>query len=617
MRFTTSCQKPPSGLRAERNGEHRTVNGALFSNGDNGSLFKVRRSPLRPASLIHPLKHLRLVCLFAAISVSARAQDLTREISLPASGEIVITNNSGRVTVNATDENATGVSLKAATPGRAVADKEVVAETKGSAVNVTVRPDKPRDRIDLTLNVPPRSRVKITTGEGAVDVIGMFALAQVSTDTGTIHAETPFDEEEQGVNLEWLWLTSRPRFFSEDKLPDVKEKRGGQFSIKGKLGAKKPAKDKLTELKFVTQRGVVLFNVDPAMVPTDLRERALTTAAQAFVRSGNESLSEAVRAVSPRMFGEYTKGLPPPRGAAPVLVEAKNAKPNGDAPAAATQLLRLNVSVTTPEGRAVTGLDAADFTVYENGQARPIKSLETSSAPFNLVLLLDVSGSVESRIDFIRKAARDFLKVASRQDKISIISFRDDIQLISDFTPDRQKLYDSLHEIEAGGATALYDALGYALISQLKPLRGERTAVVIMSDGDDNRSFLPFGRILPEVYESGALVYPLYMPSGLIPETGRPRPDLAADPVRARYLTLTTRAQQEGRELARVSGGVYYPIAQLSDLQAAYEDVVAQLRTAYTITYESPSGDPKKARPRVTTKRNDAQVRVSSVIAVK
>ena len=76
--------------------------------------------------------------------------------------------------------------------------------------------------------------------------------------------------------------------------------------------------------------------------------------------------------------------------------------------------------------------------------------------PFNLVLLLDVSGSVEERIDFIRKAARDFLNTASPQDRISIISFRDDIQLISDFTTDRQLLSKKLDEIEAGGADGTF-----------------------------------------------------------------------------------------------------------------------------------------------------------------
>jgi len=238
-----------------------------------------------------------------------------------------------------------------------------------------------------------------------------------------------------------------------------------------------------------------------------------------------------------------------------------------------------------------------------------------ASEPFNLVLLLDVSGSVEERIDFIRKAARDFLRTASPQDRISIISFHDDIKIISDFTTDRALLSKRLDELEAGGATALYDALGYTLVDTLRPLRGERTAVVIMSDGDDNKSFVPFPAILEATIESGALIYPLYVPSGLIPESSVPRPALTVDPMRTKYLTITTRAAEEGEKLASVSGGLFYPIKRLEDLQNAYDDVVAQMRTAYTITYSSTANGTGHRRIRVRANRDGASVRLSPAVA--
>jgi VWFA-related protein len=226
-----------------------------------------------------------------------------------------------------------------------------------------------------------------------------------------------------------------------------------------------------------------------------------------------------------------------------------------------------------------------------------------------------VSGSVEERIDFIRKAARDFLKTASPQDRIAIISFRGDIQIISNFSTDRTLLSQKLEAIDAGGPTALYDALAYVLSTTLKPLRGDRTAVVILSDGDDNQSFIPIPALLEATNESGALIYPLYVPSGLIPESSVARPEGTADPLRTRYLTLTTRADEDGRRLANVSGGVYYPIHRLEDLQRAYNDVVAQLRTAYTITYASNS-QPSERRVRVRANRDGAAVRLSPVVGV-
>jgi VWFA-related protein len=278
--------------------------------------------------------------------------------------------------------------------------------------------------------------------------------------------------------------------------------------------------------------------------------------------------------------------------------------------------MRFNASVMDRNGRAIPNMHESDFTVFENGIERQVTNVSPANEPFNLILLLDVSGSVEERMDFIRKAARDFLKTASRQDRISIISFRDDIQIISDFTTDRALLSRKLDEIDAGGGTALYDALGYVLAEPIKRLRGERTAVVIMSDGDDNKSFLPFPAILEALGESGVLIYPLYVPSGLIPETSVPKPEITIDPLRTRYLTLTTRADEEGRKLAAASGGVYYPIKRIEDLQRAYNDVVLQLRTAYTITYASNSVSSTAPRIRLRTNREGASVKLSPVVGV-
>jgi VWFA-related protein len=414
------------------------------------------------------------------------------------------------------------------------------------------------------------------------------------------------------VRFDFLWQASRPRFFSDVELPKVKEKAGGTYAIKGKLGDEKAKSDDRINLKFTTQRGLVLFNVAADMVPSDLRERPLTEAARAIVRSGNVDLSEAVRKVSPKLFGEYTKGLPEHREG-PSLVKAN--APGDVARQVGPQAMRLNATVTDRHGRALSGLGAADFTVTEDGTVRPITDVKASNAPFNLVLLLDVSGSVEERIDFIRKAARNFLSTASPQDRISIISFRDDIQVISDFTTDRALLSKRLNDIQAGGATALYDSLAYVLVNQIKQLRGERTAVVILSDGDDNKSFVPFNAILEATIESGALIYPLYVPSGLIPEASVPNASLTLDPTRTRFLTLTTRADQEAKKLAEVSGGVYYQITQMDELQKAYDDVVAQLRMSYTITYASATNSARRVSVRAN--RDGAAVRLSPAISAE
>jgi len=101
----------------------------------------------------------------------------------------------------------------------------------------------------------------------------------------------------------------------------------------------------------------------------------------------------------------------------------------------------------------------------------------------------------------------------------------------------------------------------------------------------------------------------------LIPEGSVPRPSITVDPMRTRFLTITTRAAEEGQKLANVSGGVFYPIKRLEDLQKAYNDVVAQMRTAYTITYASATDGTGHRRIRVRANRDGASVRLSPVVA--
>ena len=553
-------------------------------------------------------RFLPLALVLCGLCSTALAQGFKKELEAPEKVSLSVKNLDGRVSVIASEEQQKKVTVDAKSSGSAIEPDDVKVEQKGGAFVIDVRPRGEKNRIDLVVTIPARSKVEVEGQAGAVDVIGSVESAAVKTDTGTIHADVPLE----AVKFNFVWEASKPRYMSDVELPPIKEKAGGVYKLSGRLGEKDANKEELVALDFRTQRGVVLLNIDPEMAPADLRERPLTEAARAIVRSGDFELVEAIRKVSPKMFGDYAKTLPPP-DKEPSLV--KRTPPGRIVSAVAPQLMRFTASVTDRNGRAIGGMRESDFTVWENGIERRVTDVSPANEPFNLVLLLDVSGSVEERMDFIRKAARDFLRTASPQDRISIISFREDIQVISDFSTDRQMLSRKLDEIDAGGGTALYDALGYVLADPIKKLRGERTAIVVMSDGDDNKSFLPFPAILQALGESGALVYPLYVPSGLIPESSVPKPEVTIDPLRTRYLTLTTRAEEEGRKLASASGGVYYPIRRLEDLQKAYDEVVAQLRSAYTITYASNSVS-SSPRVRVRTNRDGASVRLSPVVGL-
>jgi VWFA-related protein len=580
------------------------------------------------------------VLLFALLcAFTCNAQNLTKDFAVVTRPRIEIENRFGQVHVLTDEKLEDKVLLELSSPGGKVADNEIVSQAAPDKISLIVK--QTNKRIDLTLRVPVRTRLKIAGSDGEISIAGNLELAEISTTTGTIYTDVPADQ----LKFNFLWTESRPRYLSDFEIPEPKEKAGGKFSLSGRIPKQKSKQskvqgskpeddpdvsslektsgdensetknqkpgDKQISLNFTTERGVILLNVPPSQAPADLRERPLTNAAKAIVKSGDSILSEAVRRTSPKYFGDYLKNLPDRRTTPRIVTREARV----ETAAQADVLRRVNLSVADKNGRAINNLKAEDFNLLENNQAREIVNVEPANAPFNLVLLLDVSGSVEERIDFIRKAARNFVNTVDSNDKLAIISFRDDVQVVSDLTSDKIALSQSLDTFDAGGGTALYDSIAYVLADTLRPLKGERTAIVILSDGDDNRSFIPFEPLLGAIQESGALVYPLYVPSGLIPQNGQPVINQTLDPLRTKYLMLTTKAETEAKQLAEVSGGVYFPIRRLEDLQAAYEDIITQLRKAYSITYHSKTA--AQSSLRIQVKREGAFVRIGTSIEIK
>ncbi len=580
-----------------------------------------------------------LIILFVS---SISAQSVNREFVVKSNGLVEITNLYGRVQIQAEEtEESKDVkdqnkALIQAESQKKITESDIKFDNSNGNLKVEIAPQSSQIRIDLTIKIPPRVRIKVKTNDGEVRFSGNLASAEIETVTGTISADVPLDD----VKYNFVWTESRPRFLSDVELEKVKEKAAGKFVISGKLSvvsrlpsvaieqedasetadSEQRTADKIKDkgqikLDLTTARGIILLNVNPNEVPSDLRERTLTDAAKAIIRSGDSLLTEAIRRASPKYFGDYAKTLPPMKRE-PVLGEGKE-RPN----AVNAQIKRVLVRVLDTNNRAVSDLTGKDFEVTEAGEKREILSVEPTNAPFNLILLLDVSGSVDNYVDFIRKTARNFVNTVNPNDKVAIIIFNEDVKTLSTFTTDKGKLSESLDTFDAGGGTAYYDALAYTLAETLRSLNGERTAVVVLSDGDDNRSFLPFDALLGSIQESGALIYPLYVPSALIAASKNRDPNATVDPLRMKYNGLTTKAEGEGEKLAQISGGVYYSIQKLGDLQKAYDDIVTQLRTAYSITFRSNLTETRdnRASPRLKVKvdRENTFVKLGSVVEVK
>lgn len=592
------------------------------------------------------LRHFILASILLFIAAfAALGESLSKEISITSGGVVSIVNRYGKIEIIAAPADANGDVKKGAitaTSDKPVLPKELQITTKGNRIEIEVLSSESGKRIDLNLRLPERTSVIVETNDGAVMVTGDLASINATTVTGTVAVDVPDND----LRYDLEWTESRPRYVSDLELNGVKEKAAGRFVIKGSIGEKDlkkkiaateavdpggspgPAGDpgnaanskkkkKISsgiDLKFTTARGIVLLNVPPNEVSSDLRERPLTNAAKAIVRSGDSMLMEAIRRSSPKYFGDFMKTLPPIRREPSFASRA----PRPDIPEA--QVKRALIRVIDNDNRTVSNLGSNDFTVTENDQEREIVSVAGTTAPVNLVLLLDVSGSVENYVNFIRKAARSFVETVNRGDRISIVIFNEDVKVLSGFTTDRAALSKSLDTFDAGGGTAYYDALGFTLADTLRPLKGERTAIVVLTDGDDNRSFLPFDSLAGSIQESGALIYPLYVPSTLVAASANADPDNSIDPLRTKYMGLTTKAEGEGERLAKISGGKYYPISQLSQIQEAYDDIVRQLRTAYVITYRGTTdrtgSTGRSPKLKIRTTRDGTTVSITSVTAV-
>src|SRR6202048_4339625 len=187
------------------------------------------------SKILAPFSLLLAICPFVSLLPSRlHAQSGTQpgtqtyEKELTASGKTLLTirNRNGRVSVIASDDAKSKASLLATSAGGPVGRGDI--NVSGSEITVRERPN----RIDLVVHGPKRSRVKVETETGMVDVIGDFDLADVLSNTGTIHADVPLD----ALKFKFLWQSSHPRFLSDVELPPIKEGRAGAFSISGALG---------------------------------------------------------------------------------------------------------------------------------------------------------------------------------------------------------------------------------------------------------------------------------------------------------------------------------------------------------------------------------------------
>ena len=169
-------------------------------------------------------------------------------------------------------------------------------------------------------------------------------------------------------------------------------------------------------------------------------------------------------------------------------------------------LVLVPVTVMDRSNRIVTGLEQGNFQLFEDKHPQPIKHFWKEDAPASVGIVLDVSGSMGTKIDRARDAVVELLKASNPQDEFFLLTFADEPMLVQDFTSNVDEIQSNLLFTRPKGKTSLIDAVVLA-VSHMKNARYQRRALMIISDGGDNRSRYTEKDLGALIKESDVMVY--------------------------------------------------------------------------------------------------------------
>jgi Ca-activated chloride channel homolog len=234
------------------------------------------------------------------------------------------------------------------------------------------------------------------------------------------------------------------------------------------------------------------------------------------------------------------------------------------------ELVLVPVTVMDRSNRIVTGLEQENFQLYEDKHAQPIKHFWKEDAPASVGIVLDVSGSMDTKIERARDAVAALLKASNPQDEFFLMTFADEPMLVQDFTSDVDDIQGKLLFTRPKGKTSLIDAVILA-VNHMGSARYQRRALMIISDGGDNRSRYTEKDLKSLIKEADVLVYSIgVFGSELRTQEERLGPDLLAG-------------------MSDLTGASAYTLDNPEHLPAVAEHIANELRSQYILGY-SPEG---------------------------
>jgi Ca-activated chloride channel family protein len=258
-------------------------------------------------------------------------------------------------------------------------------------------------------------------------------------------------------------------------------------------------------------------------------------------------------------------------------------------------LVLVQVTITDPMNRLVTGLDKDNFILLDNGEKQAIQHFSSEDAPISLGVIFDTSGSMANKIEKSREAVVQFFKTANPEDEFFLIAFNDKPTLIADFTSSVEAVQGQLVYAIPKGRTALLDAI-YLGMAKMRQARHQRKALLIISDGGDNRSRYTENEIKSMVKEADVQIYAI----GIFDQS--PRSD------EERY------GPQLLAEVTDVTGGRTFTVDNPNQMADVATKIGVELRNQYVLGYRptKPARDGKwrKVRVKLNTPRGLPQLSV-------
>jgi Ca-activated chloride channel family protein len=230
-------------------------------------------------------------------------------------------------------------------------------------------------------------------------------------------------------------------------------------------------------------------------------------------------------------------------------------------------LVQVPMTVTDPMNRLVTGLEKENFTLFDNNIGQTIKYFSSEDAPLTIGIIFDLSGSMSSKFVRARKALTEFLRTSNPQDEFFVVGFNDRPAVIVDYTSDPDDVEARMVMLKPENRTALIDAV-YLGIEHLRQAKYERKALLIISDGGDNRSRYTENELRRVVRESDVQIYSIGIFDNYAPTTEEQNgPTLLG-------------------EICEMTGGRLFNVGgDVGDLQDIATRISAELRNQYVIGY--------------------------------